>query len=128
MRLLLDTCTFLWMLAEPEKLSPRASAALSQSRIEVYLSAVSSFEIAVKAGLGKLSLPETPAAFVPRHMLRNSILPVVLDHAHALHVHSLPPHHSDPFDRPLIAQAQLEGLTLVTPDAAFADYDVAALW
>jgi PIN domain nuclease of toxin-antitoxin system len=128
MRLLLDTCTFLWMVGKPEVLSTRARGALEDGAHVLHLSAISSFEIAVKVALGKLSLRDSPEALVPREMLRNGIVPLLLDHAHALRVHALPMHHSDPFDRLLIAQAQIERLTIVTPDPAFAAYGVAVLW
>ncbi|MBI5511244.1 MAG: type II toxin-antitoxin system VapC family toxin [Deltaproteobacteria bacterium] len=128
MKLLLDTCTFLWMVGKPEALSARARAVLGDATNVLHLSAVSSFEIAVKAALGKLTLMESPEALVPRQMLRNGIVPLCLDHVHALKVHALPMHHADPFDRLLVAQAQVERLTVVTPDPAFAAYGVSVLW
>lgn len=88
------------------------------------LSAASSWEIAIKHALGKLPLPEEPATYVPERMRRSGVDGIAVDHAHALHVASLPSHHRDPFDRLLIAQAQLEGLVILTADPSFQLYDV----
>jgi PIN domain nuclease of toxin-antitoxin system len=92
------------------------------------LSAASSWEIAIKYALKKLELPEPPARYVPSALRRGGVTPLPVEHAHALQVSELPPHHRDPFDRLLIAQAQLEGATLVTADPRFLLYDVDVLW
>ena len=128
MRLLLDTHTFLWWTADDPKLSSGAEAAIASATNEVLVSAVNGWEIAIKARLGKLPLPEAPDLFVARMVQRHAfgVLPVSL--THALHEYHLPTHHSDPFDRLLIAQAQLEKLTLVTNDALVAQYNVSTLW
>lgn len=128
MRLLLDTHTFLWWTANDQKLSSGAEAAIASATNEVLVSAVNGWEIAIKARLGKLPLPEAPDLFVARMVQQHAfgVLPVSL--THALHEYHLPTHHSDPFDRLLIAQAQLEKLTLVTNDALVAQYNVSTLW
>lgn len=124
MNFIVDTHAWLWSLASPERLSAEARALLSSSGNVVYLSAASAWELAIKAALGKIDLPEPVEAFVPARMARQGITALPITHAHALRVSTLPPHHRDPFDRLLIAQALVERLPIVTADAAFDRYDV----
>ncbi|CAA9558904.1 MAG: hypothetical protein AVDCRST_MAG86-441 [uncultured Truepera sp.] len=128
MRLLLDTHAFLWWCADDPRLSRRAVQAVSDGSREVLLSAVSGWEVAIKARLGKLPLNDVPTTFMARMLERHAfgVLPVTM--RHALGDYGLPAHHSDPFDRLLVAQAQLEGLTLVTDDAFIRRYEVETLW
>jgi PIN domain nuclease of toxin-antitoxin system len=119
---------WLWSLAEPERLNARTRRLLADGSQEIYLSAASSWEIAIKSALGKLSLPEPPAAYVPKRMEAQGIRALPIEHSHALRVHSLPHHHKDPFDRLLIAQADVEGMFLLTADAAFRGYGVKLQW
>lgn len=91
---------------------------------ELLLSAASSWEIAIKSALGKLNLPEPPEVYVPSRMKRSGVDALPIQHSHALRVASLPAHHRDPFDRLLVAQAALEGLSLVSADPVFDLYDV----
>ncbi|MFZ5471210.1 MAG: type II toxin-antitoxin system VapC family toxin [Myxococcota bacterium] len=128
MKALLDTHVWLWSLCAPERLCETARAAISDPANEVYLSAASAWEMAIKFALGKLPLPEPPGEYVPARMKTQGISPLLVSHAHALRVASLPPHHSDPFDRLLIAQAQAEGLMLLTADPQFKPYAVRLLW
>jgi PIN domain nuclease of toxin-antitoxin system len=128
MRLLVDTGCWLWSLSEPEKLNDRARDLLSAPANFVYLSAASSWEIAIKAAIGKLNLPEPADRFVPRRIASMGIRPLAIEHAHALRVCRLPPHHRDPFDRILIAQALMEKLTILTADRTFAAYKVPVIW
>lgn len=128
MRLLLDTNAFLFWTAGAEKLSVRARKAIANPRNEVCLSAVSSWEIAIKFALGKLRLPESPAKFVPSRMVRHSVEGLAFEHTDALAVAALPAVHDDPFDRALIAQALQRGLTMVTSDKRFAQYGVRVEW
>ena len=124
MRLLLDTHIFLWWLTDNRRLSATARAHISDEGSTVFVSAVSIWEIAIKGALGKLVLDKAVRnrlAKLPELCFFED-LPVT--GAHAAHVWELPPHHQDPFDRLLIAQAALEGLTIVTADSAFDDYDV----
>ncbi len=127
-RTLIDTECWLWWHLDPERLGPGAMALLEERRSPLLLSAASSWEIAIKVGLGKLELPVTPDRFVPEQMAEDGIEPLPIEHAHALHVTRLPPHHSDPFDRLLVAQAQLERCSLLTADAQLFDYDVDLVW
>jgi len=126
-RVLLDTQVWLWMLAAPERLSEPSRALVVSTDNELLLSAASAWEIAIKYALGKLRLPETPGDLIPRLMTRTGITPLPVQHRHALHVATLPPRHRDPFDRLLVAQAQLEGLPILTADKNLALYDVETL-
>ena len=124
MKLLLDTQCWLWMLMAPERFTAATHAILIAPENELYLSAASSWEIAIKYALGKLRLPGLPGEVVPGLMARSGVVPLPVHHAHALQVAQLPPHHRDPFDRLLVAQAQLEGLPILTADRSFRPYDV----
>jgi PIN domain nuclease of toxin-antitoxin system len=124
MRILLDTHVWLWWLSEPEQLPPRIRQAIEEGSNEILISVASSWEIAIKYALGKLPLPETPGNFVPSRLLREGFSTLHIEHRHALAVASLPPHHRDPFDRLLIAQAQAESIPIATVDSIFEYYDV----
>ncbi len=128
MRLLLDTQTWLWMQASPERLGARSTALVADPDTDLLLSAASSWEIAIKYRLGKLPLPTTPARYVPDRMRSSGVDPLPVTHAHTFRVAELPEHHRDPFDRLLIAQAQLDGLTVLTADPMFAKYEVDVRW
>ena len=128
MKILLDTCTFLWLVEDSPSLSDRARALHRSPDNEVYLSAVSAWEIAVKFGLGKLPLPEDPSILVPKHRRALHVQPLPFDEESALRVHRLPALHRDPFDRMLVCQALAEGLAILTPDPHIAAYPVQALW
>jgi len=125
---LLDTGVWLWTLWQPERISPRSRAVLANLSHEVFLSAVTSWEVAIKSGVGKLSLPEAPGTYVPRRMADQGLRPLPVSHQHALAVFGLPDHHRDPFDRLLIAQANLEDMILVTADRMIEKYAVQILW
>jgi len=128
MRMLLDTHCWLWWITTPERLAPRIQELIVDGQNEVYLSAASGWEIAIKYALGKLVLPEEPEKFVPSRLMRDAILPLPIHHAHALRVGTLPLHHRDPFDRLLISQAQVEHLPIVTVDRQLEAYDVELIW
>ena len=127
MRFLLDTQVWLWLQTRPEQVPEEARSQLADGTAQLLLSAVSSWEIAIKHALGKLPLPETPRTYVPSRMQHDGVDALPVTHIHALHVAMLPRHHRDPFDRMLVAQAQLENLTLVTADPQIGRYDVALL-
>ena len=116
------------MVADPDRLSRAARILVTSDDHELFLSAASAWEISIKYGLGKLTLPAPPGEFVPTRMQATQMLPLAVTHAHAARVADLPPHHRDPFDRLLIAQAQAESLTLLTGDAQLRPYDVAITW
>jgi PIN domain nuclease of toxin-antitoxin system len=121
---LLDTHVWLWMLANPERIRADLLTELRDGRERVLLSAASAWEIAIKWALGRLPLPQPPATYVVTRMERSGVEGLPVAHEHALRVATLPPHHGDPFDRLLIAQAQIESATIVTADPAFDAYDV----
>jgi len=125
---LLDTSVFLLALSAPEKLNQRARELVSSERSGIFLSAASSWEIAIKYALGKLDLPEAPARYVPARMFGLRIQSLEITHSHALSAGELPLRHPDPFDRMLIAQAVAEEMVLATADRAFEKYGVELLW
>lgn len=124
MRVIVDTQCWLWMSSDPDRLSPRARAIVEDRANELYLSAASAWEIAIKHALGKLRLPEAPLRFVTSRVDTLRMSPLPIDQLHALRVAALPLHHRDPFDRLLVAQAQIEEVPLVTADPVFEQYDV----
>lgn len=121
MRLLLDTHMFVWMVGEPERLPAAAAAAVVDPDNDVYLSAVSVWEIAIKRALGRLPFPLERLDAVLAEM---GVDILDLGAAHAVVAGELPRHHDDPFDRALVAQAKVEGLTLVSVDQMVARYGV----
>jgi PIN domain nuclease of toxin-antitoxin system len=127
-KLLLDTCTFLWVIQGAPALSKRAAELFRAPDNEVYLSAASAWEIAVKHALGRLPLPEPPERFVPAMREAHGIAPLPIDEEAALHVSKLPALHRDPFDRVLVSQAIVHGLTLLTPDPLVTQYPARTLW
>ena len=128
MKVLVDTQAWLWMLAAPDRLSRSARRIVGRADNELYVSAASAWEIAIKWGLGKLTLPADPAEYVPSRMAQSGVIPLPIKHAHAVQVARLPAHHRDPFDRLLIAQASLEGMVLLTGDHQLEPYDVRIEW
>lgn len=123
MKLLLDTHVLIWMLLGRDRLSASAAGAIEDAGNEIFVSVISAWEIEIKLAKGKLPLPSNLADALASLRVRH--VPVTLDHV--LAVESLPRHHRDPFDRMLIAQAQLEGLTLVTSDRQMRGYPVATM-
>jgi PIN domain nuclease of toxin-antitoxin system len=121
--LLLDTHVFLWWRADDRRLQRSARSAIAEADL-VFVSAASAWEAAIKAALGRLHLPDTIEAGVEESGFEK--LPIAFSHAEA--AAALPPHHLDPFDRMLVAQARIEGLTLITHDRRFEPYDVPILW
>ena len=128
MRILLDTCTYLWMLQDSPSLSSTARELLVRPGIEVYLSAVSLWEVLVKHGLGGLALTEPPEAFLRSTITRYNLTPLALDNESVWQLTRLPKHHRDPFDRMLVCQAIAKGLTIVTPDEQIHRYPVVTIW
>jgi PIN domain nuclease of toxin-antitoxin system len=127
MRLLFDTHSFIWWDSEPDRLSPAALAALRDPANEVLPSAVSAWEIVIKAQVGKLSLRLRLDDIIAQQQA-NGVRLLPLSFEHVLAVHGLPPVHKDPFDRALAAQANVEGAELVSADAVFAQYPVRVRW
>lgn len=128
MRLLLDTHAFLWWVLDDSQLSQTARAAIHDSENDLFFSAVSSWEISIKASLGKLALPKRPDQFFQRQLAKNrfELLPITVEHTVA--IYHLPHHHRDPFDRLLIAQCHVENLSLITNDGLIQQYNVPIVW
>jgi PIN domain nuclease of toxin-antitoxin system len=116
------------MAADDSQLSPVARRACIDPSNDVFLSAISAWEIAIKYRLGRLPLPEPPQTYVPGRRRWMQIEELAFDEAAASHTHLLPAHHRDPFDRALVAQAIVHGLTVATPDLLLAAYPVPILW
>jgi PIN domain nuclease of toxin-antitoxin system len=127
-RILLDTHAFLWSYAEPERLSPTARSALADPGNSLVVSAATAWEIATKWQRGRLDVAEPPSMMVRKQieLLDASVLDIRLDHC--LHSALLPLVHRDPFDRMLVAQAQVEKLVLLSSDARIRRYAVDVLW
>jgi PIN domain nuclease of toxin-antitoxin system len=128
MRPLLDTHSFIWLVTEPAKLSPYVAEILSDKAVEVFLSLASVWEMAIKVRSGKLSIALPVEEFVEQNRAIARITLLDIRASHIYQTGSLPLHHRDPFDRLLIAQAQVEGLTIVGCDPEFDHYDVARIW
>lgn len=128
MRILLDTCTFPWIVADAPELTPKARSLFLDSKNDVFLSPVSVWEIAIKWKLGKLPLPESPERFVTRQRRAHGVATLALHERAAVHLAKLPNAHRDLFDRMLVCQAIVGDLTIMTPDTAFRDYPVPTLW
>jgi PIN domain nuclease of toxin-antitoxin system len=128
MRFLLDTHTLLWCFNDSRSLSPRARKLIEDGSNEILVSAVSGWEIATKVRLGKLPTGEELVDQLDRYLaqLGCDMLPISLDHA--VRAGRLPGEHRDPFDRMLIAQAQLENLSLISNDRVFDEYHVPRVW
>ena len=124
MKILLDTHVLLWLLAGSERVSEQARSLLADPHNDVFVSVASAWEIAIKVALGKLDVPPDVRSWLPAELAasRLTTLPITFDHA--LSVEHLPPHHADPFDRLLIAQALAEEMVLVSNDHQFARYDI----
>ncbi len=127
MRLLLDTHAFLWYITADPKLPETFRASIPDPANEVYLSVASVWETVIKFQLGKLSLPATPAEYLPRQRDLHRIASLPVDEGAMAHLAGLPPLHRDPFDRLLVAQALQHGLTLATVDPEIAKYAVSLL-
>ena len=127
MRLLLDTSALIWFLDPVPRFSTRARAAIRNNRNQILVSAASLWEIAIKHAAGKLSAaPLLERAPELLEQMGFTELPVAI--SHAVRAGSLPPHHKDPFDRMLVAQAQAEGLAIVSNDSIFDRYGARRIW
>ena len=128
MKLLLDTHVFLWWIADAPQLPSYVRGLIADGKNELFFSAASCWEIAIKAQLGKISLPASPDLFIADQMTVNAIQSLPVSAIHALHVFHLPAHHRDPFDRILVAQSELEGLPIVTSDPFISKYKIRTVW
>ena len=129
MKLLLDTQCWLWWFSEPERLNENAIAHIADETNELWFSVASIWEMGIKVAIGKLPLPEPIDAYISSRMVLLDVQYLEIRSSHALRAAALPLHHRDPFDRILIAQAQIEEMTLVSADSMFKQYsDISLLW
>jgi len=127
-RVLIDTHVFLWWDRQLRRLSRPLQAALADEANDIFVSAASVWELAIKVGNNKLSMSDPLDVFVSKWTSAYQLNPLPVQNAHALAVVALPPHHKDPFDRLLIAQAMVERMTVVTSDIKLARYTVPIVW
>jgi PIN domain nuclease of toxin-antitoxin system len=123
-RVLLDTNVAIWMATQPDHMSPEAVDLVLADSSVLVLSAVTPWEIAIKWRTGKLTLPEHPREWTARMAGEFGVEALPVSRTHAVGVADLPDHHSDPFDRLLIAQAQVEQIPVLTGDRVFSSYDL----
>lgn len=128
MKYLLDTHTFLWWNMDDPQLSSIAKEIIANGNTEIFLSAASAWEIAIKTARGRLTLPEDPAHYITSRMSLHNFQALPVQIHHATQVYKLPVHHTDPFDRLLIAQSQIESMPLLSVDADIRKYDVEVVW
>ncbi|MCF3607209.1 type II toxin-antitoxin system VapC family toxin [Planktothrix agardhii 1033] len=129
MKLLLDTQCWLWWFAQPERLNQEVIAQIADESNELWFSVASVWEIGIKVAIRKLPLPEPIDTYISSRMVQLDMRYLKITAPHALRSSALPLHHRDPFDRMLIAQAQIEDMTLVSADSMFKQYsDISVLW
>lgn len=128
MKVLLDTNAFIWSQGDRARYSKTAERIFLDPDVELHVSIVSVWEMAIKSAIGKLKLPEPIETLVPKELIRNDISLLSLSFEHVARSERLPLHHRDPFDRLIIAQAQLESMPILTSDANFDKYSITRLW
>jgi len=127
-RILLDTCTFLWLITDAPDLSNPAREVFVEEENEGYLSAVSTWEIAIKHTLGRLPLPASPERYIPDQRAKHDIAFLPLQEEATLSLKRLSRIHKDPFDRMLICQALVHDLVILTPDPLISQYPIKTIW
>ncbi len=125
---MLDAHTFIWWVLDMPNLSERCREILLDGDNDVVVSVASAYEIAYKAEQGRLTLPDTPEAYIHSRLAANGFTSLPVQLSHALRAGTLPRIHGDPFDRLLVAQAQVEGIPILTADPAISRYDVETIW
>ena len=128
MKLLLDSCALIWLASDPSRLSITAIAAINDTGNELYASHSSLWEISLKHAAGKLTLPAAPRFWWQEQMTRWGIIDLPLTAEVLFRSTELSPHHKDPFDRALLAQASIDAFQVVSPDEAFPAYGLPILW
>jgi PIN domain nuclease of toxin-antitoxin system len=128
MKYLLDTNIWLWSLDPVDRLNSSAREIIEDAEADIYLSSVSTWELSIKMRLGKLRFPAPPSQTVPVFMAKQRLNSVPVTHIHAAKIYDLPLYHADPFDRMLIVQALVEGMTILTSDRVFEKYPVDVVW
>jgi PIN domain nuclease of toxin-antitoxin system len=128
LKVLLDTCAFLWLALDNAQLSQTARTLFVNPSNEIYLSVISTWEITLKYSMGRLALPKPPADLIPEWREKRSIFSLPFEEPASLYENRLPRLHNDPFDRMLICQSIVHGLALLTPDAEINRYSVHTIW
>lgn len=128
MKYLLDTHAFLWWNMDDRQLSDTAKEIIANGENEIYLSAASAWEITLKAARYRLTLPEEPEVYIPSRLSLHNFKSLPVEVRHAIAVYKLPMHHTDPFDRLLVAQSHTESMPLLTVDVEIRKYDVEVIW
>jgi PIN domain nuclease of toxin-antitoxin system len=127
-KLLLDTCTFLWSIADDKRLPQKVAEMILAPDNEVYLSAASAWEIAIKHSIGRLEVSGPVDRFVQEEREAAGFEALAIDEQSALHIVRLPSLHRDPFDRMLVSQAIVHGMTILTPDPLITQYPARTAW
>lgn len=127
-KILMDTCIFLWMIHEPERISSKARTLFISEKSELFMSVASVWEILVKHQLGKISLPKNAKAYIRKLCEEKNIKIIELNYEDVLTLLNVPKHHKDPFDHMLICQAINKKLAIMTPDKHIHRYDVEVVW
>jgi PIN domain nuclease of toxin-antitoxin system len=127
-KVLIDAHVFIWWVLDMPELSDRCRSVLGDGDNEILLSVASAYEIAYKAEHGRLTLPGAPSDYVRSRLAANAFGTLPIELEHVLRAAKLPPVHGDPYDRMLVAQAQLEGIPILTADRAVSRYDVETIW
>lgn len=128
MRLLLDTHALLWASLEPKKVGNNATAAIEDRTNEIFVSAASTWEMAIKIRIGKLKVPGGLPSFLVDATKNWSLVPLHVRTEHTLLLETLPLHHTDPFDRLLVSQSMYENIPIVSIDSKFDEYGVVRIW
>jgi PIN domain nuclease of toxin-antitoxin system len=128
MKLLLDTNVFIWLNDAPHRVRDRVMTVIANPDNDLFFSLTSIWEMQIKIQLGKLELSDALPDILKPQQVGNNLQVLTIDLNHIWSLENLPNHHRDPFDRLLIAQAQTEGMTLVSADGIFEMYDVDLLW
>ncbi|HMP72342.1 MAG TPA: type II toxin-antitoxin system VapC family toxin [Kiritimatiellia bacterium] len=128
MKILLDTCTFLWLALEPDRLSPAATSLFDDQNSTPSLSMVSVLEIALKYRVGKLPLPLRPSEWIPSRRAFFQLQEIPLTESIIFRGNELPGNHEDPFDRLIAATAIEEGATILSPDQQLGELGASRIW
>lgn len=128
MQYLIDTHVMIWWVTADHRLSKTAINTIKHSRSTIYWSAASLWEISIKFKLGRLEFESPPEILIPKELAKNRIEPLAIQDHHAFRAGQLPFQHKDPFDRMLVAQAQIESLALISNDSMFAQYEIDIVW
>jgi len=128
MKLLLDTHTLIWISLDPGRINPQTLSTMKDPMNEIYFSAVSTWEMAIKIRIGKMEVPGGLALFVAKALEEIAASPLSVTLAHTLLLESLPLHHSDPFDRLLVSQCLFENMPIISIDAKLDAYGVTRIW